>query len=122
MKCPYCSFEDTVVKDSRAADDGSTIRRRRACEKCDARFTTFEKVQVKDIASQIDQIANRITSLIEQTSQDNNVEITSQKIGELVLNELAKVDKVAYIRFASVWLEFTDPADFKKFLSKKDAV
>jgi transcriptional repressor NrdR len=144
MKCPFCGFADTQVKDSRPSDDGATIRRRRYCGECDSRFTTFERVQLREFnviknngerkpfdADKITRsmrIALRkrpVTSqVIEQASQriirylENNSEgdIPTNLIGQAVMNELQKIDKVAYIRYASVYRNFHESDDFEKFL------
>ena len=144
MKCPFCGFADTQVKDSRPSDDGATIRRRRYCGECDSRFTTFERVQLREFnviknngerkpfdADKIMRsmrIALRkrpVTSqVIEQASQriirdlENNSEgdIPTNLIGQAVMNELQKIDKVAYIRYASVYRNFHESDDFEKFL------
>ena len=103
MKCPYCGEDDTRVIDSRPADDNASIRRRRQCDKCGKRFTTYEKVEA------------------EIFNQEKR-EIPSSYIGELVMNHLEKLDPVAYVRFASVYREFKDVSIFmdeiKKILDK----
>ncbi len=144
MKCPFCGFADTQVKDSRPSDDGATIRRRRYCGECDSRFTTFERVQLREFnviksngerklfdADKIMrsmQIALRkrpvASTIIEQASQrivrdlesNNDGDIATQAIGQMVMNELQKIDKVAYIRYASVYRNFHESDDFEKFL------
>ena len=146
MKCPYCDYQDTKVIDSRPTEDGHAIRRRRGCERCGKRFTTYEKVEEsvtmiikKDgrrepfdrnkVASGIlkacekrpismDQI-DKITGDIERGL--NNLmekEVRSDFIGELVMDELKKVDEVAYVRFASVYRQFTDVNTFIKEIEK----
>ena len=146
MKCPYCDYQDTKVIDSRPTEDGHAIRRRRGCERCGKRFTTYEKVEEsvtmiikKDgrrepfdrnkVASGIlkacekrpvsmDQI-DKITGDIERGL--NNLmekEVRSDFIGELVMDELKKVDVVAYVRFASVYRQFTDVNTFIKEIEK----
>lgn len=144
MKCPFCGSADTQVKDSRPSDDGSTIRRRRYCSECDSRFTTFERIQLREFSviksngerrpfdadkitrsmmialrkrpvarEEIEQAAQRIIRTLE-----NNIEgdVSTKMIGEMVMNELQKIDKVAYIRYASVYRNFHESDDFEKFL------
>ncbi len=105
MKCPYCGNPDTKVIDSRPAEDGSSIRRRRACDICGKRITTYEKIETK------------VFSLEEK-------EIPSSVVGELVMDELKDLDEVAYVRFASVYREFKDVNTFmdelKKILDKEE--
>lgn len=146
MQCPFCSTEDTNVKDSRTTDEGKVVRRRRQCEKCGGRFTTFERLQIRELAivkrsgskrpfdrnkvrksiatamrkrnfddKQIEEITDRIVLEIESSSSR---EIPSRKIGNLIMQELAKIDEVAYIRFASVYKDFANAQDFAKFISK----
>ena len=144
MHCPFCGNEDTQVKDSRATEDGSAIRRRRQCNECDGRFTTFERVQmrefqvIKNNAQRRPFDADKITrsmsialrkrpvssDSIEQAAQriirhlENNAEgdITTAQIGEMVMNELQQLDKVGYIRYASVYRNFHESNDFEQFL------
>lgn len=146
MKCPYCNYEDTKVIDSRPTEDGHAIRRRRGCEKCGKRFTTYEKVEesiimiVKKDGSReafdrgklmngiiracekrpvpmatIEQMVDRIERGLNNLMQK---EVKSDFIGELVMDELKKVDQVAYIRFASVYRQFTDVETFTKEIEK----
>ena len=146
MKCPFCQSADNVVKDSRQTDEGKVIRRRRSCLKCNGRFTTFERVQLRELIivkksgakrpfdrvkilksiatalrkrnfteEEIEKIANRITLEIESSSSK---EVQSQMIGKLIMQELAKIDPVAYIRFASVYKDFSTAQDFAKFIGK----
>jgi transcriptional repressor NrdR len=144
MKCPFCGFTDTQVKDSRPSDDGGTIRRRRYCPECDSRFTTFERVQLREfnviksngerrpfeaekiIRSMRIALRKRpVTSdIIEQAAQriirhlENNTEgdITTAQIGELVMDALRTIDNVGYIRYASVYRNFHESDDFEQFL------
>ena len=146
MKCPFCQSADNVVKDSRQTDEGKVIRRRRSCLKCNGRFTTFERVQLRELIivkksgakrpfdrvkilksittalrkrnfleEEIEEIANRITLEVESS---NSKEVQSQMIGKLIMQELAKIDQVAYIRFASVYKDFSTAQDFAKFIGK----
>lgn len=143
MRCPFCAHEDSQVKDSRPTEDGATIRRRRQCESCGARFTTFERVQLREVTivksqnrkepfdrskldmsitlacrkrgierEQIDQLVSGIQRQLE-TSGDS--EIPSKRIGEMVMDGLMGLDSVAYIRFASVYKDFTEARDFEEF-------
>jgi len=143
MRCPFCSFEDSQVKDSRPTDDGAAIRRRRQCEGCGARFTTFERIQLREMTvvksenrreafdraklERSIQIAcrkrpvdpariDRLASAIQrqiETSGDN--EIAADAIGEMVMDGLKALDSVAYIRFASVYKDFREAKDFEDF-------
>lgn len=146
MKCPYCNSEDTKVIDSRPTEDGHAIRRRRGCEKCGKRFTTYEKVEesiimivkkdgsreafdrgklmngiiracekrpvpVATIEGMVDRIERGLNNLMQK-------EVKSDFIGELVMDELKRVDQVAYIRFASVYRQFTDVETFTEEINK----
>jgi len=143
MRCPFCAHEDSQVKDSRPTGDNTAIRRRRQCAACGARFTTFERVQLREITViksngvgepfDSDKIAHSVgiacrkrgigTERIEQlvTGIQRRVEtlgeseITSREIGEMVMAGLREIDSVAYIRFASVYRDFEDPRDFEEF-------
>ncbi|SIO05267.1 transcriptional repressor NrdR [Parasphingorhabdus marina DSM 22363] len=143
MRCPFCAHDDSQVKDSRPTEDGTTIRRRRQCEGCGARFTTFERIQLREITvvksedrkepfdrskidlsvslacrkrgiaqEQMDQLVSGIQRQLE-TSGEN--EIPSKRIGEMVMDGLKSLDSVAYIRFASVYKDFTEAKDFEEF-------
>ena len=121
MKCPYCNNPDTRVIDSRPAEDGSSIRRRRSCDVCGKRFTTYENgvvracykrpVATADIQKVVDRIETKVFSLEEK-------EIPSSAIGEAVMDELKALDEVAYVRFASVYREFKDVSTFMDELKK----
>lgn len=146
MKCIYCGCEDSKVLDSRAVDENNAIKRRRECNNCFKRFTTYETIEVSPIlvikrsgerqaflSSKIktgivkscekrpvsmEQIEKMVAS-IEQTVQNYpKKEISSSELGEMVMAELEKVDKVAYIRFASVYKQFEDVSKFKEFVQK----
>ena len=104
MKCPYCGNIDTRVIDSRPADDGTTIRRRRSCDACNKRFTTYEKVET--------------IPLIVIKKDNNREQYDRTKIGEIVMESLKKLDPVAYVRFASVYREFKDVNTFMDELKK----
>lgn len=144
MRCPFCGNDDTQVKDSRPTDDGSAIRRRRFCPACGARFTTFERVQLRELyvvkssgqreafdrekllrsmrislrkrpvdADRVDRVVN---SIVRQLESSGETEIPSTQIGEMVMNQLAGIDKVAYIRYASVYRDFREANDFNQFV------
>ena len=146
MKCPYCSHQDDKVIDSRPTDDGATIRRRRECAKCLKRFTTYEKVEIlplmvikKDNAREVfnrnkiraglikacekrpvsvDAMEGLIDELESHLSNTLEREVTSEKIGELLMEKLKKLDQVAYVRFASVYREFEDVSTFMEEIQK----
>jgi transcriptional repressor NrdR len=139
MRCPFCAHEDSQVKDSRPSEDGAAIRRRRQCEACGARFTTFERVQLRDltvvkkngerepfdrdklarsiaVACRKRDIAadriDRLISSIQRQLETRGDEVTTAQIGEAVMDGLKALDHVAYIRFASVYKDFSEPGDF----------
>ena len=146
MKCPFCGFEDTQVKDSRPAEDSAAIRRRRACTECGARFTTFERVQLREItviktdgrrvpfereklARSIrvalrkrpvdeDRIEKLVNSIQRRLETEGESDIPSNKIGEIVMETLKELDQVAYVRFASVYRNFGEAKDFQSFLGE----
>lgn len=146
MKCPYCSFEESKVIDSRPTDDGDRIRRRRECLKCQKRFTTYEVIESlpiiiikKDKSRQAfnrDKLLNGMLRACEkrpvsidvlekavndiETNLQNSLdrEVTSQKIGELAMDKLKEIDEVAYVRFASVYRQFRDINTFMDELEK----
>ena len=145
MRCPFCAHEDSQVKDSRPSEDGVAIRRRRQCEGCGARFTTFERVQLREVTvvksdgkregfdrrkleqsvtlacrkrgieqERIDQL---VSGIQRQTETAGENEVSSSLIGELVMEGLRQLDSVAYIRFASVYRDFSEARDFEEFAS-----
>ncbi|MDE2403486.1 MAG: transcriptional regulator NrdR [Sphingomonadales bacterium] len=145
MRCPFCAHDDTQVKDSRPTEDSTAIRRRRQCEGCGARFTTFERVQLREIAvvksgdqrepfdrakieqsvtlacrkrgvsqERIDQLVSGVQRQIETLGDS---EVPAKVIGEMVMEGLRRLDSVAYIRFASVYRDFTEAKDFEEFAS-----
>lgn len=146
MKCPFCGHENTRVIDSRPAEENNSIRRRRVCDECDKRFTTYEKVETIPLIiikkdnnretydrSKIEAgilrachkrpvSANQITKLVEEVETQifnmEEKEISSSKIGELVMSKLKDMDAVAYVRFASVYREFKDVNTFMDELKK----
>ncbi len=143
MRCPFCSHAETQVKDSRPTEDNSSIRRRRQCEACGARFTTFERIQLRELTvlksegrretferEKLDrsisiacrkrpvdsgQIDRLVTSIQRQLETLGEPEIPSARIGELVMDGLKSMDSVAYIRFASVYRDFNEAKDFEEF-------
>jgi len=146
MRCPFCGHDETQVKDSRPSDDNNSIRRRRQCPACAARFTTFERIQLRDLMvikkddsrvvferekllrsisiscrkrpvelQQLELIANSIQRRLESSGE---TEIPSKLIGELVMDALKELDRVAYLRFASVYKDFQETDDFSKFIDK----
>lgn len=144
MRCPFCGHDDTQVKDSRPTEDNTAIRRRRFCQDCNSRFTTFERVYLRDLVvikrngdrttfdreklAQALLIAcrkrpietegvERVVSKIQRRLETlNEAEIPSRVIGEMAMEELAGLDQVAYVRFASVYRDFTEAKDFQEFI------
>ena len=143
MRCPFCGHEDSQVKDSRPTEDNSAIRRRRQCEGCGGRFTTFERIQLRELVviksegkrelfdreklerslsvacrkrpvdnTQIEKLASAIQRQLETLGES---EIESKRIGEFVMDGLKALDSVAYIRFASVYKDFSEAKDFEDF-------
>lgn len=144
MRCPFCGHSDTHVKDSRPTEDNTAIRRRRACPDCGARWTTFERVQLRDLLviksngqraafdrdklersmrialrkrpvdpERIDRVVSGIVRRLESSGES---EISSDAIGEAVMDALAGLDSVAYVRFASVYKNFREAKDFEDFI------
>lgn len=150
MRCPFCSHDDTQVKDSRPSDDNAAIRRRRLCPACGGRFTTFERVQLRELTVlkktgrreafdrekleraihhamrkrpvEPERIERMITGVVRRLESLGENEIKSDVIGELVMQALASLDKVAYIRFASVYKNFREAKDFETFAGELTAV
>lgn len=146
MRCPFCSHDDSQVKDSRPSEDNATIRRRRQCPACGARFTTFERVQLRDLivvksngdketferdkltrSLEIalrkrpvdpDDIERVVNSVVRQLEASGESEIPTATIGEMVMAALAALDQVAYVRYASVYKDFREASDFNEFLEK----
>ena len=147
MICPFCGNEDTQVKDSRPAEDGGAIRRRRLCGKCDARFTTFERVQIREITlvkrdgrkSVFDReklarsfdialrkrdvdaeaVGMAINDIVRQLESHADGDVPSARVGELVMAALYQLDQVAYVRYASVYRNFREAKDFEAFVEKE---
>ena len=150
MKCPFCGFLDSQVKDSRLTEDGACIRRRRVCPECGSRFTTFERVQLRELVvvkkngdkERFDreklelslQLAVRkrpvapervekiVTSIQRRLESSGETEISSRVIGEYAMEALAALDNVAYVRFASVYKDFCEVSDFEVFVAQVDEV
>jgi transcriptional repressor NrdR len=148
VRCPFCGSEDTQVKDSRPADDGTSIRRRRVCNGCGERFTTFERVQLRELTvvktdgrrvpfdrdklGRSIRVALRkrpveegavdriVNSLQRRLETDGDSEVTSKQIGRMVLERLKELDQVAYVRFASVYENFREAKDFQDLLGSLD--
>ena len=145
MRCPFCAHDDSQVKDSRPTEDNTAIRRRRQCESCGGRFTTFERVQLREVTvvksgdrrepfdrgkleqsvtlacrkrgisqERLDQLVSGIQRQVETAGEG---EVPSSRIGELVMEGLRQLDSVAYIRFASVYRDFSEARDFEEFAS-----
>ena len=146
MRCPFCGHPESQVKDSRPSEDGTAIRRRRFCPECEGRFTTFERVQLRELTilkrsgrrspfdrekllrsisialrkrpvdpDQLEQIVSRIVRQLESRGE---TEIASSVIGELVMKALKSLDEVAYVRYASVYRDFREAADFHEVLGE----
>ena len=149
MRCPFCGFEETQVKDSRPSEDNSAIRRRRFCTACGSRFTTFERVQLRELTVikkdksktpfdreklqrsitiavrkrpiSPEQVELIVNSIQRQLELSGESEILSNQIGEMVMEALSGLDPVAYVRFASVYRDFREAKDFKAFISSLEA-
>ena len=143
MRCPFCAHEDSQVKDSRPTDDGAAIRRRRQCELCGARFTTFERVQLRELTVlksegarepfdraklersiaiacrkrpvTPDRIERLVSGIQRQIEVSGDSEVPAARVGAMVMDGLRALDSVAYIRFASVYKDFTEAKDFEQF-------
>jgi transcriptional repressor NrdR len=144
LHCPFCKCNDTIVKDSRPTEDGAAIRRRRQCPECDARFTTFERVQMRELKvikrdgskevfsydklhkslsialrkreisdETLDKLINSISRELEKTGES---EFSTTVVGEYVMKALAATDPVGYVRYASVYRDFSKPQDFNRFI------
>jgi transcriptional repressor NrdR len=146
MRCPYCGSLDTQVKDSRPTDDSSSIRRRRICPDCGGRFTTFERVQLRELTVvkrsgrrvpfdrdklqqsvdvalrkrpvEPERVERMINGIVRQLESMSDGEVSSEQVGELVMEGLKGLDDVAYVRFASVYKNFREARDFEELLGK----
>jgi transcriptional repressor NrdR len=149
MRCPFCGHADSQVKDSRPAEDGAAIRRRRQCEKCDARFSTFERVQLRELTVvkkdgerqpfvrakleraietaarkrpiAVEEIERLVSRIQRQFETSGDSEVNATRIGEAVMEGLRALDSVAYIRFASVYKDFREAKDFEEFVGAVQA-
>ncbi len=147
MKCPFCGHLESQVKDSRPSEDGGAIRRRRSCPDCGGRFTTFERVQLRELtilkksgrrtpfdreklSRSIDiairkrpidpeRVDRMVSSIVRQLESRGETEVESSVIGELVMKALKSLDEVAYVRYASVYRDFRETSDFAKFLGEE---
>jgi transcriptional repressor NrdR len=146
MRCPFCGNTDSQVKDSRPAEDHVAIRRRRSCPGCDGRFTTYERVQLRDLVVvkkngkredfdrdklsrsiriamqkrqvEPDRIEQMISGIVRRLESMGDTDIASDTIGEIVMETLARIDTVAYVRFASVYKNFQEADDFEDFVAE----
>ena len=146
MRCPFCAHEDTQVKDSRPTEDNAVIRRRRSCPACNARFTTFERVHLRDLTIvkssgrretfdreklkrsvavalrkrpvDDERLERMVSSLVRQLEASGQSEFPSNRVGEMVMEMLAGLDQVAYVRFASVYRDFREARDFEEFVGR----
>ena len=144
MKCPFCGHADTQVKDSRPSDDGAAIRRRRSCPQCSGRFTTFERVQLRELMIlkrngrrtpfdrdklerslgialrkrpvKPEQVEQMVSRIVRQLESLGETEIHSSTVGDFIMKALKSVDEVAYVRYASVYRDFRATGDFARFL------
>jgi transcriptional repressor NrdR len=147
MRCPFCGSEESQVKDSRPSEDGAAIRRRRLCPDCAGRFTTFERVQLREltilkrsgrrtpferdklarsIAIAIrkrpvdpERVERMISTIVRQLESMGETELPSSAVGELVMKQLKQLDDVAYVRYASVYRDFRETQDFARFLGEE---
>ncbi len=146
MRCPFCGSAETQVKDSRPVEDGAAVRRRRQCGGCGARFTTFERVQLRELVVikkdgrrvpfdrdklarslriatrkrgiSEERIERMVSSIIRRLEASGESEIPAAQIGELAMESLARLDEVAYVRFASVYRDFATARDFEEFIRR----
>jgi transcriptional repressor NrdR len=148
MRCPFCGSDDTQVKDSRPAEDGASVRRRRECSACGGRFTTFERVQLRELVVikstgkrapfdrdklmrsilvalrkrdfEPERVEQTVSGIVRRLEATGDTEIESKMVGEMVMEGLAKLDDVAYVRYASVYKNFREAKDFEQFLGGMD--
>ena len=146
MRCPFCGNDDTQVKDSRPTEDNSAIRRRRFCPACGSRFTTFERIQLRELSVikksgqrvpferdklyrsiliatrkrpvEPDRIERMINGIVRRLESLGEIEIPSNVVGEMVMEGLSNLDSVAYVRFASVYRNFREARDFEEFIGE----
>jgi transcriptional repressor NrdR len=144
MRCPFCGNDDTQVKDSRPTEDNAAIRRRRICGNCGARFTTFERVQLRELTVvkssndrepfdrekllrsmrialrkrpvESERVERVVNSIVRQLESSGETDIPSKQVGEMAMQALGQLDQIAYIRYASVYRNFREASDFNEFL------
>lgn len=147
MRCPFCGHAESQVKDSRPSEDGAAIRRRRLCPECGGRFTTFERVQLRELtivkrsgrrapfdreklarsiniairkrAIEPERVERMISSIVRQLESMGETELPSSAVGEMVMKQLKALDDVAYVRYASVYRDFRETSDFARFLGEE---
>ncbi len=147
MRCPFCGHAESQVKDSRPSEDGSAIRRRRSCPECGGRFTTFERVQLRELTIikrsgrrapfdreklvrsvsvalrkrpvETERLERMVSGIVRQLESRGETEINSEVVGELVMKALKALDEVAYVRYASVYRDFRETQDFARFLGEE---
>lgn len=147
MRCPFCSHAESQVKDSRPSEDGAAIRRRRSCPECGGRFTTFERVQLRELTIlkrsgrrtpfdrdklarsisiairkrpiEPERVERMISTIARKLESMGEAELPSSTVGELVMKELKALDDVAYVRYASVYRDFRETEDFARFLGEE---
>lgn len=147
MRCPFCGHAESQVKDSRPSEDGAAIRRRRACPECGGRFTTFERVQLRELTIlkrsgrrspfdreklvrsislamqkrpvDAERVDRMINGIVRQLESMGETELPSSIVGEMVMKALKALDDVAYVRYASVYRDFKETSDFAKFLGEE---
>ena len=148
MRCPFCSNEDSQVKDSRPTEDNTAIRRRRICEQCGSRFTTFERIQLRDLIViksnsqkesfdrdkmyrslslalrkrdiETEKIEKIVNAIVRKLENSGDTEVKTSLIGEYIMEALSHLDQVAYVRFASVYKNFKEAKDFEQFVGNLD--
>lgn len=147
MRCPFCSHAESQVKDSRPSEDGASIRRRRSCPQCGGRFTTFERVQLRELTIvkksgrrtpfdreklersiaiatrkrpvEPERVDRMISAITRQLESRGETDVKSEVVGELVMGALKSLDEVAYVRYASVYRDFRETGDFARFLGEE---
>jgi transcriptional repressor NrdR len=147
MRCPFCGELESQVKDSRPSEDGAAIRRRRMCPSCGGRFTTFERVQLRELTIvkrsgrrtpfdreklmrsisialrkrpvDPERVEKMVSGIVRQLESMGETEIPSHEVGELIMKALKSLDEVAYVRYASVYRDFRDPREFSRFIGEE---
>ncbi|HEX5079091.1 MAG TPA: transcriptional regulator NrdR [Geminicoccaceae bacterium] len=146
MRCPFCGSDDNQVKDSRPVEDGGAVRRRRQCNACGARFTTFERIQLRELVVikrdgrrvpfdrdklkrsimiatrkrgiEEERIERLVNGIVREVEISGETDIEAKRLGDLAMTRLAELDQVAYVRFASVYRDFTGVKDFERFIAR----